>query len=42
MDIMNDPQSRFKVIKQDIDDLKNEVRENNKKIDEFMKSMSTQ
>jgi len=33
MDLQNDPNARFQVLKQDIDDLKTEVRESNKKLD---------
>lgn len=38
----NDPDARFKVLKQEIDDLKNEVRERNIKIDILMNSLSIQ
>lgn len=34
-----DPHARFQVIKQDIDDLKSEVRESNKKLDMLVQSI---
>jgi len=41
MDLMNDPHARYQVIKQDIEELKNEVRENNKKIDMLIQAMKS-